>query len=92
MISYSLVNSTLKEENKRNILLLAAGSFSGMARIAKSNPQMWSDIFKQNKDNLLEAITSFKNELEICENMIKNEKWDELKEWMETARALREIL
>lgn len=63
-----------------------------MARIAKSNPQMWSDIFKQNKDNLLEAITSFKNELEICENMIKNEKWDELKEWMETARALREIL
>ncbi|MBR6610920.1 MAG: prephenate dehydrogenase/arogenate dehydrogenase family protein, partial [Campylobacter sp.] len=54
--------------------------------------QMWSDIFKQNKDNLLEAITSFKNELEICENMIKNEKWDELKEWMETARALREIL
>ena len=92
VISYSLVNSTLKEENKRNILLLAAGSFSGMARIAKSNPQMWSDIFKQNKDNLVEAITSFKNELEICENMIKNEKWDELKEWMETARALREIL
>ena len=63
-----------------------------MARIAKSNPQMWSDIFKQNKDNLLEAITAFKKELEICENMIKNEKWDELKEWMEAAGELRQIL
>ena len=92
VISYSLVNSTLKEEDKRNILLLAGGSFSGMARIAKSNPQMWSDIFKQNKDNLLEAITAFKKELEICENMIKDKKWDELKEWMEAAGELRKIL
>ncbi|RAZ49807.1 prephenate dehydrogenase [Campylobacter hyointestinalis] len=91
-ISYSLVNATLKEEDKRNILLLAGGSFSGMARIAKSSPQMWVDIFKQNKDNLISAIDSFKNELQICQDLIKGEKWDELKEWMNTARKLRDIL
>ena len=39
-ISYSLVNSVLKEENRRNIINLAGGSFSGMSRIAKSSPQM----------------------------------------------------
>ncbi|AGZ82304.1 prephenate dehydrogenase [Campylobacter fetus] len=92
IISYSLVSSTLKEEDKRNILLLAGGSFSGMARIAKSSPQMWLDIFKQNRLNVLNAINSFKNELEICENMIANEQWDELKAWMQTARGLRDIL
>ncbi len=92
IISYSLVSSTLKEEDKRNILLLAGGSFSGMARIAKSSPQMWSDIFKQNKSNVLNAINSFKKELEICENMIENDQWDELKAWMQTARGLRDIL
>lgn len=91
-ISYSLVNATLKEEDKRNILLLAGGSFSGMARIAKSSPQMWVDIFKQNKNNLISAIDSFKNELQICQDLIKGEKWDELKEWMNTARKLRDIL
>lgn len=91
-ISYSLVNATLKEEDKRNILLLAGGSFSGMARIAKSSPEMWVDIFKQNKDNLISAIDSFKNELQICQDLIKGEKWDELKEWMNTARKLRDIL
>ncbi|MDL2346395.1 prephenate dehydrogenase [Campylobacter hyointestinalis] len=91
-ISYSLVNATLKEEDKRNILLLAGGSFSGMARIAKSSPEMWVDIFKQNKNNLISAIDSFKNELQICQDLIKGEKWDELKEWMNTARKLRDIL
>ncbi|PPB68353.1 prephenate dehydrogenase [Campylobacter hyointestinalis] len=91
-ISYSLVNATLKEEDKRNILLLAGGSFSGMARIAKSSPEMWVDIFKQNKNNLVSAIDSFKDELQICQDLIKGEKWDELKEWMNTARKLRDIL
>ena len=33
VISYSLVNSVLKEENKRNIINLAGGSFSDVSRI-----------------------------------------------------------
>lgn len=56
VISYSLVNSVLKEENKRNIINLAGGSFSDVSRIAKSSPEMWSDIFKQNKENVLNSI------------------------------------
>lgn len=92
VISYSLVNSVLKEENKRNIMHLAGGSFTGMSRIAKSSPEMWTDIFKQNKQNLLQAINSFKNELEICVRMVENEKWEELMEWMYEARKLRDII
>lgn len=91
-ISFSLVNAVLKEEDKRNIFLLTGGSFGGMARIAKSNPQMWVDIFKQNKDNLLSSIDSFKKELAICEDIIKNEKWEELKQWIKTANQIRDIL
>ena len=91
-ISYSLVNSVLKEENRRNIINLAGGSFSGMSRIAKSSPQMWVDIFKQNRTNLLCAIDAFKNELEICVGMIRDERWDELEAWMYEARKLRDII
>ncbi len=91
-ISYSLVNSVLKEENRRNIINLAGGSFSGMSRIAKSSPQMWVDIFKQNRTNLLGAIDAFKNELEICVQMIEGERWDELEAWMYEARKLRDII
>ena len=53
---------------------------------------MWTDIFKQNKQNLINSIDLFKKELDECENLIKNEKWDELREWMGEARKIREIL
>ncbi|MSN95838.1 prephenate dehydrogenase [Campylobacter sp. FMV-PI01] len=91
-ISYSLVNSVLKEENKKNIINLSGGSFSGMSRIAKSSPEMWVDIFKQNKLNLLSSIKSFQNELENCVEMIENEEWQKLKDWMYDARVIRKFI
>ena len=92
VISYSLVNSVLKEENKRNIINLAGGSFSDVSRIAKSSPEMWSDIFKQNKENVLNSINSFKKELDFCQNLIEDEKWQELTRWLYEARIIRDFL
>ena len=53
---------------------------------------MWSDIFKQNKDNVVEAINMFEKELNLCKDLIANERWEELFDWMGEARAVREIL
>lgn len=92
VISFSLANSVMKEEDIKHILALRGGSFSDMIRTAKSSPTMWSDIFKQNSENILFAINMFKKELDICENLIKNKKWTELKDWMSEARKIREIL
>lgn len=91
-ISFSLVNATLSEEERRNIFLLGGSSFAGMARIAKSSEIMWVDIFRQNKDNILGAMQAFKKEYARCEEMLKNERWDELKEWMKKAHEIKEIL
>ncbi len=92
VISFSLANFVMKEEDKRNIVHLAGGSFKGMSRIAKSSPQMWESIFLQNKDNLLSSIDFFQQELERCKQMIQLDKNDELREWMKQANTLREIL
>ena len=91
-ISFSLASSVLKKENKKNIIALSGTGFNGMIRIAKSSPVMWTDIFKQNKQHLINSIDLFKKELDECENLIKNEQWDELREWMGEARKIREIL
>ena len=91
-ISFSLASSVLKKENKKNIIALSGTGFNGMIRIAKSSPVMWTDIFKQNKQNLINSIDLFKKELDECENLIKTEKWDELRGWMNEARKIREIL
>ena len=92
IVSFSLANAVLNQEDKESIVTLAAGGFKDMSRLAKSNPNMWSDIFKENKNNLLNAVKSFKYELKKAEKLIEEEKWEELKEWMETGNKLYEIM
>lgn len=91
-ISYALANSVLKQEDPKSILALAAGGFKDMSRIAKSSPYMWSDIFKQNKTNLLRSIESFETELGYAKNLIENEEYESLQEWMQNATTLHKIL
>ena len=91
-VSYSLANAVMKQEAANSIVALAAGGFKDMSRIAKSSANMWEDIFRQNKTNLLEAIDSFQAELEKCQKMVENEEWETLNNWMEEANRLHDIL
>jgi len=91
-ISYSLANTVLNQEDKYNILALAAGGFRSMSRLAKSSPNMWEDIFRQNKEHLLEAINLFEDELSAMKKAIKEEAWDEVHDRLETGKKLHEIL
>ena len=90
-ISYALANSVVKQEDTKSILLLSAGGFESMSRLAKSSPSMWSDIFKQNRENLLDSLEVFEKELFLCKEMIKNKKWDELEQWMNYATTLHKM-
>ncbi len=91
-LSYSLANSVIKQEASESIINLAGGGFKDMSRIAKSSPNMWEDIFRQNKTNLLEAISVFQTELEKCQKMVESEEWDTLNAWMDEANKLHDIL
>ncbi len=91
-ISYALANTVLKQEDPKSILILAAGGFKDMSRLAKSSPAMWSDIFKQNRANLLRSLKDFKKELRAVYELIEQERWEELQEWMQNATTLHKIL
>jgi prephenate dehydrogenase len=91
VISYSIANSVLAQEDKYNILAMAAGGFRSMSRLAKSSPHMWEDIFKQNKGNLLDAIETFQTELEQFKKEIKNDEWDKVSEKMHRGNELEDI-
>ena len=91
-ISYSIANTVMKQENKHNILALAAGGFRSMSRLAKSSPNMWEDIFKQNKTNLLEAIELFENELASIKENIKNDEWQKVHKDISDGNKLHDIL
>jgi prephenate dehydrogenase len=91
-ISYSIANTVMKQENKHNILALAAGGYRSMSRLAKSSPYMWEDIFRQNKSNLLEAITLFEKELSQLKTAIENDDWERVHKEMEDGNKLHDIL
>ena len=91
-MSFALANSVLSQEDPKSIVAMAGGGFSSMTRIAKSSPIMWSDIFKQNKKNLLLSIDTFEKEISYMKKLIKDDRWEELQEWMKKANSLHDIL
>ncbi|PHR55764.1 MAG: prephenate dehydrogenase [Arcobacter sp.] len=92
LISYSLANAVLQHEEHENILNLAAGGFKSMSRLAKSSPNMWGDIFRQNKIHLLDSLSYFEKELALMKKMVQNEQWNELDDKMKDANSLHDIL
>ena len=91
-ISYSLANTVMGHEDPKSIIALAAGGFKDMSRIAKSSPRMWTDIFKQNRKNLLASIDLFEDHMKKVRQMVEDENYEELEEWMAKANTLHEIL
>ena len=91
-ISFALANTVMSHENPKHIITLAAGGFKDMSRIAKSSPIMWSDIFRQNKKNLLNSIEIFNSNMNFLKECLENDNFDEIKKWMEKANELHKIL
>lgn len=92
IISFALANTVLAQEEPQNILALIGGGFKDMSRIAKSSPIMWRDVFSQNKKNLLDSIESFGKEMLYAEQLIKDDKLEELVEWMSKANSLHKFI
>ncbi len=63
-----------------------------MSRIAKSSPDMWESIFRQNRENILESIDIFSSEIEKFRKMIEKKDWNSLYLWMLEANKLHGIL
>lgn len=92
VISYALANTVMRQEDPKSIIALAGGGFRDMSRIAKSSPDMWESIIRQNKINVLDSIINFKQELDSFEQMLLKEDWDGVKKWMIEANSLHDIL
>ena len=91
-ISFSLANTVMNHEDPKSIIELAAGGFKDMSRVAKSSPNMWSDIFRQNRKNLLTSLNLFEEQMSYVKKLVEDENYDELNDWMKKANTLHDIL
>ncbi len=91
-VSFALANAVMSQQNPKDILAMAGGGFRSMSRTAKSSPNMWVDIFKQNKENLIDSVECFIKEMQTFNELTKNEDWEEMTKWILKANKLHEIL
>lgn len=91
--SYALANTVLeKEREEETIFQLASSGFSSTVRLAKSHPEMWVPIFRQNKENVLDVLNEHISQLRKFKSALEKENFDYLEELIVNANKIRGIL
>lgn len=91
--SYALANTVLeKEKEEETIFQLASSGFSSTVRLAKSHPEMWVPIFRQNKENVLDVLNEHIAQLRKFKAALEKENFEYLEELISNANKIRGIL
>ncbi|WP_285268684.1 prephenate dehydrogenase [Kaistella rhinocerotis] len=91
--SYALANTVLeKEQEEETIFQLASTGFSSTVRLAKSHPEMWVPIFKQNRENVLDVLNEHISQLNKFKEALENKDFEVLADLISNANKIRSIL
>lgn len=81
-----------KEKNERDIFDMAGSGFASTVRLAKSSPEMWSPIFKENKNNVIESLEEYITNLTHFRDMMKNDDFEGIYNEMKNINYIKDIL
>lgn len=91
--SFALGLTVLEKEKDENSIFTMAGSgFSSTVRLAKSSPDMWAPIFKQNAKNISVALDAYIKQLKNFKAIIDAGESQKAYSLMEKANDIRRIL
>ena len=92
VIAYNIVKTTTdnNEKLKTDVIRYSAGGLRDFTRIAASNPTMWKDIFIDNSDLIIDAISNFSRNLEEFKKIIAEKDGKKLLSIFEKAKEFRE--
>lgn len=91
--SFALALTVLeKERDEKRIFELASSGFASTVRLAKSSPAMWTPIFRQNRDNVLDVLDEHISVLSKFRSLLIKKDFDTFRQMMEEANNIRRIL
>ena len=91
--SFALALTVLaKEKDEQRIFELASSGFGSTVRLAKSSPDMWTPIFAQNRDNLLDVLDEYINTLSRFRSLLIKKDFDTFYGMMQEANQIRRII
>ncbi len=92
VVAYALINSVVDANDSVKLLDFAGGGLKDYTRVSASSPEMWVEIFRANKEQLLDSISVFKTSLDKIESAIENEDFYTLKIELEKAAKSKRSL
>jgi prephenate dehydrogenase len=78
-----------EEADEPQILLLAAGGFRDLTRLAASNPALWSSILLANREALAEAIDLYRDRLGLLRDLVLEGRGSEVERAFAEAKRAR---
>lgn len=91
--SFALALTVLqKEKSQGRIFELAGSGFESTVRLAKSSPDMWTPIFKQNRENVLEVLEEHINQLQKMYKTLEKEDYDTLYQLIKKSNKIKRII
>jgi prephenate dehydrogenase len=91
--SFALALTVLeKERDEQAIFELASSGFASTVRLAKSSPEMWTPIFRQNRDNVLDVLDEHISVLSRFRSLLIKKDFEAIRQLMVEANDIRRIL
>ena len=91
--SFALASTVLaKEKDEESIFNLASTGFESTVRLAKSNPETWIPIFRQNQDNIIDVLDEYITTLLKFKGLMISDSYEKLQECLVEANDIKRIL
>lgn len=91
--SFALALTVLaKEKDAERIFELASTGFSSTVRLAKSSPDTWIPIFRQNRDNVLDVLDEHISRLSQFRSLLIKKDFDTFHQLITEANQIRKII
>lgn len=93
LTSFALALTVLeKEKSQGRIFELAGSGFESTVRLAKSSPDMWTPIFRQNRENVLEVLEEHIKQLQLLYNKLATEDYEEFHKLIKKSNKIKRII
>ncbi|NQW09823.1 MAG: prephenate/arogenate dehydrogenase family protein [Alphaproteobacteria bacterium] len=91
LIAYTIVGTAfdLEGQEQRDVIRFSAGGFRDFTRLAGSSPEMWRDVFLNNRESVLEMLQRFTEDLTYLQRAIRWGEGDKLFELFARTRGVR---
>jgi len=91
-LAHVLSNAYVKSQTAKEHKGLSAGSFKDLTRVAYLNETMWTELFLENKTNLINEISTLIFNLAEYKTALEKGEADKLKELLKQGREIKEAL